>query len=349
MRNGKTPGLFKRDGSIWHYDILIDGQRFRGSTKTADLKTASLFLSQLRLDIARGSLSLKDSRKVVLLDHVFQEFIAAKSASTSPIYMTSVRAHWRLWLQAHFIGTPVDKVDATQVDHLRNALLTSGHSQVYTNNVLVSLRTLLNFAVKRGRCKKALRVELLRIQRIPRTTVPADKVKDFLKALDSFARNPHARLMVRVMLALGLRSSEVAGMRWEWLNLSQRTYTVGRAKGKEARVLPCPDWLLDLLTAMPKNTLSGLIFPTEEGKAHSPGFLRKPLLAAAKSLNLGRLTPHRLRATFASLHAEAGTPLSELQTLMGHKDYKTLWGYIEQSLDARRKAQDTLSQKLGLA
>jgi integrase len=56
-----------------------------------------------------------------------------------------------------------------------------------------------------------------------------------------------------------------------------------------------------------------------------------------------------LRATFASLHAEAGTPLSELQTMMGHKDYKTLWGYIEQTLDARRNAQDSLGKRLGLA
>jgi len=349
VRNGKTPGLFKRDGSIWSYDILVDGQRFRGSTRTTDLKTAALFLSQLRLDIARGSLALKDTRRVVLVEHVFQEFLAAKSASSSPLYMTSVKAHWRLWLQPRLGGTPIDKVDASQVDHLRNALLTSEHSKVYTNNVLVSLRTLLNFGVKRGRCKKALKVELLRVQRKPRTTVPADMVKNFLQVFDSFTNNPHGRVMVRVMLALGLRSSEVTGMRWEWLDLNQRTYTVGRAKGKEARVLPCPAWLLDILVAMPKNTLSGLMFPTREGKPHSPGFLRKPLLATAKSLELGKLTPHRLRATFASLHAEAGTPLSELQTLMGHKDYKTLWGYIEQSLNTRRAAQDALSQKLGLA
>ena len=99
---------------------------------------------------------------------------------------------------------------------------------------------------------------------------------------------------------------------------------------------------------MPKKTLSEWIFPSKQGKPHCPGFLRKPLMTAAKRLGLGNLTAHRLRATFATLHAEAGTPLSDLQSMMGHKDYKTLWGYIEQTLDARRDAQEGLGRHLGL-
>lgn len=349
MALSKTPGLTKRGGSVWHYDILVDGVRYQGSTRNTDLKTATLFLSQLRLDIARGRLALKDTRKQLLLEEVHEEFLASKTASVSPLYIASVTAHWRIWLGPRLGKTPIDKIQAAQVDQLRNALLEAGRSQVFTNNVLVTLRTLLNFAVKRGRLRKAIKVELLRVQRKPRPTVPASRVQEFLSTIDHVTRNPQVRVMVRVMLGLGCRSSEVAGMRWEWIDPEQRTYTVGHAKGKEARVLPVPSWLWDALHAMPKVTLSEWVFPTKSGGRHCPGFLRKPLMAAAKQLGLGNLTPHRLRATFASLHAEAGTPLSELQTMMGHKDYKTLWGYIEQTLDVKRRSQDALSQRLGLA
>lgn len=348
MAHANTPGLTKRKGSIWHYDILVDGLRYQGSTRTADLKTATLFLNQLRLDIARGRLALKDTRKMLLLEEVFQEFLASKASSASPLYLTSLKAHWRIWLEPRLGRTPIDKVQAALVDQLRNALLEAGRSPVYTNNVLVTLRTLLNFAVKRGRLRKALKVDLLRVQRKPRPTVPAGRVQEFLTAIDHATRNPQVRVMVRVMLGLGCRSSEVTGMRWEWLDHEQRCYTVGRAKGKEARVLPMPSWLWDALLAMPTNTLSEWVFPAKNGKPHCPGFLRKPLMAAAKKLGLPHLTPHRLRASFASLHAAAGTPLSELQTMMGHKDYKTLWGYIEQTLDARRDAQEGLGRRLGL-
>jgi integrase len=348
MARSKTLGLIKRNGSVWHYDILVDGVRYQGSTRTTDLKTATLFLNQLRLDIARGRLALKDTRKTLLLEEAHQEFLANKSASVSPLYLTSVKAHWRVWIAPRMGKTPIDKIDNAQVDQLRNDLLEAGRSKVFTNNVLITLRTLLNFAVKRGRLRKALKVELLRVQRKPRSTVPASRVQEFLTAIDHATRNPQVRVMVRIMLGLGMRSSEVSGMRWEWLDTDQRTYTVGRAKGKEARVLPIPSWLWDALHDMPKQTLSEWIFPAETGKQHCPGFLRKPLMAAAKQLGLGNLTPHRLRASFASLHAAAGTPLSELQTMMGHKDYKTLWGYIEQTLDARRDAQEGLGRHLGL-
>ncbi len=348
MARTKTPGLVKRGGSTWHYDILIDGVRYQGSTRTSDHKTATLFVNQLRLDIARGKLALKDTRKTWTLDEVHQEFLASKTPSISPLYLASLSAHWRIWLEPRLGKTPIDRIDACLVDQLRNALLGARRSQVFTNNVLVTLRTLLNFAVKRGRLRKALRVDLLRVQRRPRPTVPASRVSEFLAAIDRSTRNPQVRVMVRVMLGLGCRSSEVAGMRWEWLDLEQRTYTVGRAKGKEARVLPIPSWLWTALQTMPKGTLSEWVFPTKDGKPHCAGFLRKPLMAAAKELGLGHLTPHRLRASFASLHAAAGTPLSELQTMMGHKDFKTLWGYIEQTLDARRDAQEGLGRHLGL-
>lgn len=348
MARSKTPGLTQRGGSVWNYDIVVDAVRYQGSTKTTDLKTATLFLSQLRLDIARGKLALKDTRRTLLLEEVHREFLASKTPSANPRYITSATAHWRVWIAPRLGKTPVDRIDAALVDQLRNDLLVAGRSPVFTNNVLISLRTLLNFAVKRGRLRKALKVELLRVQRKPRPTVPASRVSDFLAAFDHAAKNPQVRVMVRVMLGLGLRSSEVAEMRWDWMDLEQRTYTVGRAKGKEARVLPIPSWVWDALSTMPMGTLSGLVFPARNGKQHCPGFLRKPLMAVTKQLGLPHLTPHRLRASFASLHAAAGTPLPELQTMMGHKDYKTLWGYIEQTLDARRDAQEGLGRVLGL-
>ena len=69
-----------------------------------------------------------------------------------------------------------------------------------------------------------------------------------------------------------------------------------------------------------------------------------------EKLGLGAVTNHRLRASYASLHAvEAGTPITELMGLMGHRQVQTTMLYVETSLDAKRRAQDLLSHKLGLA
>ncbi|MBP1627537.1 MAG: integrase [Holophagaceae bacterium] len=348
MAQGRTPGLTKR-GDTWHYDILIDGERYRGSTKTSDLKTATLFVNQLRLDVARGKLALAGTQKTVLLEDIFMEFMTAKKISASPLYITSMTAHWLVWLQDRLGKMSIEKIHPTHVDELRNALLGAGRSKVFTNNVLTTLRTLLNFAVKRGKMrKKGFTVELLRVQKKPRPTVPAEKVQEFLGVIDSIAANPQVRVMIRTMLGLGCRPSEVLGMRWEWLDIQGQTYTVGKAKGKEARVLPVPTWLMGALLSMPKPLISEWVFPARNGKPHCPGFLRKPLMAAAEKLKLGNVTQHRLRATFASLHAEAGTPVTEIQGMLGHKNIATTMIYVETSLDAKRRAQDALSLKLGL-
>lgn len=42
------------------------------------------------------------------------------------------------------------------------------------------------------------------------------------------------------------------------------------------------------------------------------------------------------------------TPVAEIQGMLGHKQIQTTMIYVEQSLDAKRRAQDALSQKLGL-
>ena len=120
-----------------------------------------------------------------------------------------------------------------------------------------------------------------------------------------------------------------------------------KAKGKEARVLPVPDWLWGKLWVFPRPSLEW-VFPATDGVPHRSGYLRKPLARLCKALGLGNVTQHRLRASFATLHAEAGTTITEIQGMLGHKNIQTTMLYVEQSLDVKRNAQFTLSQRLGL-
>ena len=139
------------------------------------------------------------------------------------------------------------------------------------------------------------------------------------------------------------------GMRREWFDPNNQTYTVGKAKGKEARVIPVPLWLWDAIHGMPQSQLSEWMFPAADGKPHRSQFCTKALDRVCRRMGVGKVTQHRLRATFASLHAAAGTPISEIQGLLGHKNIQTTMIYVETSLDAKRQAQDALGLKLGLA
>ena len=191
-------------------------------------------------------------------------------------------------------------------------------------------------------------VTFLRIQKKPRVTVPASRLLAFFAAIDEESHTPHVPIILRVMVGLGMREGEVLGMRWEWLN-SDQTYTVGKSKGREARVLPLPRWLWDLLMAMPNKSNQGWVFPATDGEPHRSQYCKKVLIRVCKKMGLGNLTQHRLRATFATFHAEAGTPLMDIQGMMGHRSISTTMLYVEQSLENRRKAQDALSDRLKLS
>ena len=59
------------------------------------------------------------------------------------------------------------------------------------------------------------------------------------------------------------------------------------------------------------------------------------------------LHPHRLRASFATTHFEAGTPLSQIQQMMGHEDPETTMRYIVQRPKDQAVAQERVSELMG--
>lgn len=338
------PGL-KKVGDVWHYELRINGHRLHGSTKAKDMLTAKRVMEERRKD---ALLNQCGAPKVPTFSVLLGKWLKIHKGVHSKRHWDDVECVSRNWLVPSVGAKRVDRIRTEDVSGIRSRMLEAGKAPVTVNDALKILKLVCRFAIKLGMLRDLpFRVEFLRLQKKPRPTVPAHQLKDFLAAANKVARNPHVGVILRVMVGLGLRQSEALGMRWEWFDMDHRTYVVGKAKGKEARVLPVPDWLWESIHAMPK-TLSGWVFPAEDGKPHRPQFCRKALQRMCKDLKLGNITQHRLRATFASLHASAGTPISEIQGMLGHKSVQTTMIYVETTLEARRKAQDALSKQLGL-
>jgi len=343
-----VPGLNKV-GPFWHYSIQVNGHRAHGSTKATDLNTARRVMEEKRRELLHDQLNLK-KRVPPTLNQVWEAWLRGNENGFSVGYLKSAECRYRLWIKPDLGLRRIDKITTEEVLELRAKQLCAGRAPRYANNTLELLRTLARFAIRMGHIQELpFAVKFLRIQKKPRVTVPLVRLSEFLKVVDQAARNPHVRVILRVMIGLGLREGEVLGMRWEWFDPYQKTYTVGKAKGREARVIPVPEWLWHALFSMPKPGLSEWVFPARDGKPHRSQFCKKVLRRVCEILGLGNITQHRLRATFATMHAEAGTPVTEIQGMLGHKNIQTTMIYVETSLEAKRRAQDALSQKLGLA
>jgi hypothetical protein len=89
-------------------------------------------------------------------------------------------------------------------------------------------------------------------------------------------------------------------------------------------------------------------FEAIPGEPHRAGYTRKPIERAAKPIGVGRLTPHRIRVTWATLHAESGTDLQKIQSMLGHAEITTTMRYVEDSTAGLAEAQARLAKAMGL-
>lgn len=326
----------KKRGSVYHYRFQVKGERFTGSTGTANRQQALAIAMdrwQEAKDRARGILpmqTLAEARTAWLETH---------AATASIGHFQNVER----WDPLDLGDVMLDRLSTELVEGARNRFL-QGRSPATANGWLRILNLLGNEAVRLGRLATIpWRVKMLKVQRRPRPTLPVAKVKAYLAALD--AHNPQVGTAARLMIGLGLRESEALAARWEWLDQARATYTVGKAKGKEARVLPAPPWLLQHLQKAPQTL--GYIIPGPEGQPHPRGFTRKGFAAANKAVKVPGLSPHRLRGTFATLHTESGTPLQVVQAMLGHKKIETTMAYVEAHLEAAKAGQDRVAQSMG--
>jgi integrase len=97
-------------------------------------------------------------------------------------------------------------------------------------------------------------------------------------------------------------------------------HAVGPTKGRKARSVPVPQFVLDELSIQCRGKARGdLVFPGRDG-----GYLRRPksstgwFQAAVKRAGVQTITPHDLRHTCASLAVSAGVNVLALQRMLGH-------------------------------
>ena len=145
---------------------------------------------------------------------------------------------------------------------------------------------------------------------------------------DASACRDHAALLL--MYGLGLRLSEVSGLRDADLDLEARTARILGKGGKE-RVVPVPGGCVQGLAAYRavRPPTAGAFLAGRGGAALSTRTLARVVDRAALRA-LGRhATPHQLRHSFATHLLAGGANLREIQSLLGHASLSTTQRYTK--------------------
>ncbi len=161
------------------------------------------------------------------------------------------------------------------------------------------------------------------------------------------AEGSRLQLFITLLGTYGFRPGELAGLRWENVDLDNGTVHIVESlhwtpKGPEfgppktARALrPVQLDPVDVAALVEHRRLqaierdycgdwpaewTGLVFPTSSGKPLDDHNLRRDVKSLGRRIGVNGLTPYGLRGTATSIAADAGVAIEDLADLLGHGD-----------------------------
>ncbi|ADV45466.1 tyrosine-type recombinase/integrase [Nitratifractor salsuginis] len=168
--------------------------------------------------------------------------------------------------------------------------------------------------------------------KVPRTLpkpIEERYIREVLEAAD-----PTERLILGLLYGMGLRISELAGLRREQID---REWIRIHGKGGKTRQLPLPQAVLQMLDHYLALHPAG-VYLFEKGKAPlSAAQIRYRVQKLFRSRGI-KATPHQLRHSFATHLLDHGARISDVSELLGHASMATTQIYTQ--LGSSRKLRE---------
>jgi len=150
-----------------------------------------------------------------------------------------------------------------------------------------------------------------------------------LQAIFRVTTNLKHNTMLKLYYGLGLRVSEITGLKIRDIDSKNMQVFIRRGKGKKDRYVNLPESILEQLREYcqrykPKEYL----FEGQEGGVYSSRSAQKVFADAMKKAKVNKKVGiHGLRHSFTTHLLELGTDITLIQQLLGHRDLKTTMRY----------------------
>jgi integrase/recombinase XerD len=271
---------------------------------------------------------------------------------------------YRLDLQAfgRFLGERANKLQIASItrqdaaDYLKTIEQCKGRT---IRRKLVVIRSIFTFLEREGLISTnpiaSLRLRTVIGRQLPRS-ISLRSIKVLFEALNSpltHYSHPVKRqealrdiAIFETLFLSGMRVSELSNLRRRSLDLDRSTILVS-GKGNRERIIPlCSEpvnqaihhYLHDRGSAEPESFL----FRNRRGGRLSEQSIRVRLRRYAEVAGLGRLTPHMIRHTVATLLLTQGADLRNIQILLGHSSIATTTIYTHVNESQQRQVLTAL-------
>lgn len=330
-RRGKGEGSIFYDSSKkrWVAEVTLpDGKRKK--KRAVNKKDVSDWLLEQRKLISEGLLvkDVKDTLGSYLRSYM--DNVAVHSLRPSTLHS------YNKWINNH-INPAIGHIKLTalkprDLENYYSLKLKQGMAKSTVRYMHAIIRKALNHAVKQ---RTLIRnptdaVTPPRPERKEFRTLTADELRCFFAVIDS----PRWKTLYLVAALLGLRKSEVSGLRWSDIDFERSTISInhivyeidgviheGTPKTeKSRRTLTMPKVVADQLKSyqLEKDETEGLIFTTRSGRPISQRNITRNFHQTLEKAELPQMRFHDLRHTAATLLLKENIHPKIVQNLLGH-------------------------------
>lgn len=334
---------YQRDGK-WRYHARIQlpsGRRRRvkgtpvTNTKAAAKAAESAHVFRLMHPEAVARVDLK--KEVPLLRDFADLFLKGYAADHAPTEQEGKLRTLNANILPALGGMRLDEINQGTVDLFRADLLAGGRSTKTVNNIISVLSSLMKYASELGHIPEP------KLRFITRTVGGDEDVipvaPEDVEKLLACAKDRRYRVGILLSAEAGLRIGEVRGLFWVNIDMIGRMLTVCQQidsknrvrppKHGKTRVVPMSSRLHSELSQLPQ-TGDTVITKLKSPTPPTYWALRDGLDDTYKLAGVVKPPDlwHCLRHTYGTRLANSGTPIQQIQKLMGHRSIKTTLRYL---------------------
>ncbi|MGM0548506.1 MAG: tyrosine recombinase XerC [Bacillota bacterium] len=258
--------------------------------------------------------------------------------------------------KADFKPAEVDRLDISEF--LADAVIINDNKAVTRNRKLFAIRSfykyLLHYGIVSQNPAEAIESSKTEIRLEP-IYLKLKEAKQFINAISENGGINRLRdlAIVKLFLYAGLRISELVNLDFDNLDFEDCSIKF-YGKGNKERYVPLHhDVILAIKKYLPErnsikikeNDARQAIFISRHGKRISPRTIQLFVKKYAKKSGLGRadkITPHKLRHTFASTLYRQTKDIKVVQDLLGHANLSTTQIYTHVDTEEKKSAIDEM-------
>lgn len=248
-------------------------------------------------------------------------------------------SRYRKHLQPRFGEKEPSEIVPFDVDKLRVTLLKT-HSPQTVKHVLVLLRRIVNFGVKKNLCEGlSFKIDIPKVRNEKTEDLTQEQLTALLKAIDEDS-NITAGDMMKMALFSGMRRGELFRLRWMDVDFGRGFITIRDPKGGYNQKIPLNDAARSVLLSRERNK-SEFVFPGRAGKQRVEIKLQVDRIKKKAGLPDDFRPLHGLRHVFASMLASSGqVDMYVLQKLLTHKTPSMTMRYAHLRDEALKQASN---------